>query len=91
MDGGKLLDGLELDDQFAANQKVGTTFSDAESLVVHGKRNLTFEWNLPTAQLHRESFFVDRLGETRSKDLVHFKGSIDNSSRQAIQSLVGFN
>ena len=59
MDGSELFDGLELDDQFAADEKVGATFSDAEPLVLHGKRNLPFEWNLPTVQFHRKRFFVD--------------------------------
>ena len=44
----------------------------------------------PDGSVPPQALLVDRLGEARSKNLVHFKGSIDNSSRQAIQLLVGF-
>ncbi len=84
----KLLDGLELDDQFAPDQQVDSPFTDAESLVLDGERNLTLEWDVTPAQLDGERFFMNRFGEPRSEDLVHLERGIDDCARPIIKPLV---
>jgi len=59
VNGSELLGGLELHDQLATDQEVDATFTDAESLVLHGERNLALESNGAAAELYGERFFVD--------------------------------
>jgi len=43
MDASELLDGFELHDQLAAHEQIDATFTDAESFVFYGERDLALE------------------------------------------------
>ena len=72
---------LEFDNHLSLHQEIDAVAAiDADPLVGHGERFLSFDGHAPLEQLMDQACFVRGLQQTRTKGGVHLDGGPDDLS-----------
>src|ERR1700687_2868897 len=72
---GQIFDGLQLDHDLVADQEIQPVKTNDLAMVEHGHANLSFERDVPLAELDRERVLVHRLDEAGAQASVDFDSS----------------